>query len=177
MCWQQSPPQAEGSLVSTAITLELLLQFSRPVPALGEESWLLESSVHTQGHTPARSSAGQRSQCLPLRTCSSPSVHSVSGPGLTPNPPHPFSVTKPRTGPGEDSAGPKIFLSNSRKFLRVSTHRLNRVFFYTKTRGDSGKTALGEGLGRVKYSPYGLQEGHRAPRSSALPFLALLASL
>lgn len=155
----------------------MLLQFSHPVPALGEESWLLETSVHTQGHTPTRSSPGQWSQCLPLRTRSSPSAHSVSGPGLTPNPPHPFSVTKPRTGPGEDSAGPKIFLPNSHKFLRVSTRWLNRVFFYMTTRGDSGMTALGEGLGRVKYSPYGCHEGHRAPRSSTLPFLALLASL
>ena len=52
MCWQQPPPRAEGSPVSTIITPELLLKFPHPVPALGEESWLLETSVHTQGHTP-----------------------------------------------------------------------------------------------------------------------------
>ena len=82
----------------------------RPSPGGGE---LASRNLcpHSESHPPTRPSPGQRPQSLPLRTRSS-SGHSVSGPGPPPNPPHPFSVTKPRTGPGGDSAGPKILLPN-----------------------------------------------------------------
>ena len=176
MCWQQPPPRAEGSPVSTVRTPELLLKLPRPAPALGEESWLLETSVHTQeshpppaplqANSPRASPSGlvhlQGIQCqvlAPLQTLPIPSQLRNPEPG------------QEGTALGQRFSFPILQIPESLHVL------VEQRLLLQATRGDAGMTALGEGLGRVKYSPYRLHEGHGAPRSSTLPFLARLASL
>lgn len=119
----------DSSLVSITTVLELLLKLLSPVPALAE-SWPLWKHLSILRVTPppslfqAKRSSPSHSGLVHLL-----SMLSVSCPGLTPNPPYPFSITKPRTGPGKECAGPKIFLPNSYKFLRVSTGWLNESLF------------------------------------------------
>lgn len=135
------------ALVSTVITLELLLQFSvlGPSPG-GGESWFLESSVHTQGHTPPAPLQASGPSASPsglvhlLSSAFSVRVLAHSKPSS------PLLSYKTQNRARRTVLAKDFPLPNSRKFLRVP-HAAEQTFFYTTTRGDSGKTALGEGLG------------------------------
>lgn len=163
--------------MSITITLELLLKLISPVPAVVEIGplWeylsiltLMPQPSYFQASSPSPSHSG----LLHL-----PSVLSVSRPGLNPNPPYPFSIAKPRTGPGKECAGPKISLPNSCKFLRVSTGRLNESLFYAITRGETlGWQHWGEEVEESKIQSLQAKLGARPPWSSTLPFLTPLTS-